>query len=105
MITSTFLVSPAGDKAGCPSRHHDPRLGQAHRADLPRHIDRLGQMHQGDVIGETLLVAEPLVADDAVHLIAFLCRGNVHGGVHVVLPQTHAPLGGFIPWAGKQVED
>lgn len=76
MITSTFLVSPAGDKAGCPCRHHCPRFGQADGADLSRHIDRLGQMHQGYVIANVsaiLLVDEPLVSDDAVHLVAFLC--------------------------------
>lgn len=105
-ITSTFLVSPASDKAGCPSRHHSPKSGQADRADLLHHIDRLDQMHQGYVIGDVsaiLLVDEPLVPDDTVHLIAFLCWGNVHGRVHVVLPQTHTPVGGFIQWAGKQV--
>lgn len=104
MITSTFLVSPASDKAGCPSRHHSPRFGQTDGADLPRHINRLSQMHQGYVIGDVgaiLLIDEPLVSDDSIHLVAFLCRGNVHGGVHVVLPQTHAPVGGFIQRAGK----
>ncbi len=76
MITSTFLVSPAGDKAGCPRRHHCPRFGQTDGADFPRHVDRLSQMHQGYVIGDVsaiLLVDETLVADDAVHLVAFLC--------------------------------
>lgn len=105
-ITSTFLVSPASDKAGCSSRHHSPRLGQADRADLLGDIYRLDQMHQGYVIGDVsaiLLVDEPLVPDDTVHLIAFLCWGNIHGRVHLVLPQTHTPVGGFIQWAGKQV--
>lgn len=76
MIPSTFLVSPTGDKAGCTGRHHSPRFGQTDGADLPRHVDRLCQMHQRDVIGDViaiLLVDETLVADDFIHLIAFLC--------------------------------
>lgn len=103
----TFLVSPAGDKAERPSRLHGPSCGQTDGADLPRHVDRLGQMHQGYVIGDVgaiLLVDEPLVADDTIHLIASLFWGNVHGGVHVVLPQTHAPEVGLIQRAGKQVD-
>lgn len=108
MIASTFLIPPAGDKAGRPGGHHGPGFGQADGADLPRHLDGLGQMHQGYVIGDVgaiLLVDKPLVADDGIHLKALLCRGNVHGGVHVVLPQTHAPEGGVIQRAGKQVGD
>lgn len=75
LITSTFLVSPASDKAGCPCRHHSPGPGQTDGADLLCHIDRLGQMHQGYVIGDVsaiLLVDKPLVANDAVHLVAGL---------------------------------
>lgn len=106
-MTPTFLVSPAGDEAACPGRHHSPRTGQTDGADLPGHIDRLHQVHQGDVVGDValvLLVDEPRVLDDAVHLVALLRRGNVQRGVHIVLSQTHAPVGGFIEEPGGHQE-
>ena len=107
-IASTFLVSPSGDDAGPSGGHHNPRLGQTDGADLLRHIDRLSQMHQGDVIGDVafiLLVDKALVLNDTVHHVALLRWGNIHGGVHVVLPETHAPLGGYIQWPGAKVKE
>ena len=78
----TFLISPAGDIAGAPSRHQRLRCGQTNGADLLGHVDWLGQVHQGDVVGDiglVLFIDKALVADDSIHVVASLRRGNVQG--------------------------
>lgn len=75
MTVFTLLVSPAGDKARRPSRHHNPGFRQADGADLSYHIDRFGQVNQGYVVGDVigiLLVDKSFVANDGIHLVAFL---------------------------------
>lgn len=104
---STFLVSPSCDEARRPRRHHGSGLRQTNGADFPRHVDGLAQVHQGDVVGDVrgiLLIHEALVSDYLVHLEALLRRGNVQGGVHVVLSQTHAVQGGFVQRAEEHME-
>lgn len=106
MIVSTFLISPTSNKARRPSRHHSPSSGETDWADRRRHVDGLHQMHQRYVIGDVgaiLLVDEPFVLDDTVHLVALLCWWNIHGRVHVVLSQTHTPVRDLIEWARNKM--